>query len=305
MSDKSLAKANPLTPERIARISRRVEVRPGRFLGIAEFGSKQDPPILYCHGFPSCRIEPGILDINGLYILGIDRPGYALSADASCDGNPLVSFARDALSLANALSLPRFMLLGISGGTPYAAAVAALAPKRVVSLALVSGLGPPEAPGMAEGRIGLLRMLGQSGRPGRLALSLARGAILSEGTTRMFLRLRRMVAEFECARDAEAFTDDFAARLLTCWREALSRSTAGALADARAYGLPWPFPLEDICVPADVFHGLEDRIVPATIGEYVAQRIPGAHAHLLPHEGHISLIVHHWRAVMTALLRHW
>jgi pimeloyl-ACP methyl ester carboxylesterase len=305
MPAKAPARATPLTPERIAGISKRVEIRTGRLLGVAAFGSRQAPPILYCHGFPGCRIEPGILAIEGLHIIGIDRPGYALSSDARPEGNALHSFARDAVRLADALAIPRFALLGLSGGAPYAAAIAALAPERVASLALVSGLGPPEAPGMAEGRIGVLRLLGQAGRPGGLALSLARRAILSKSATDMFVRLRRAVAKFECARDAEAFTADFASGLLACWREALYRSTAGARADARAYGEPWPFALEDIRVPTYVFHGLEDRIVPATIGDYVAQRIPGAEACVLPNEGHISLIVNHWRAVMTALLRHW
>jgi pimeloyl-ACP methyl ester carboxylesterase len=133
---------------------------------------------------------------------------------------------------------------------------------------------------------------------------VARRTIMSESATAFFIRFRRIVADFECARDAEAFTDVFAYRLMKCWREALARSAAGAIADAQAYGTPWPFALEDIRVPTYVFHGLEDRIVPASIGQFAAERIPKAQAQIMPEEGHISLIVNHWRTIMASLLRH-
>jgi pimeloyl-ACP methyl ester carboxylesterase len=237
-------------------------------------------------------------------IIGIDRPGYGLSDEAAGIGSALSNFARDVVALADALDLPRIALFGMSGGAPYAAAVAAAIPNRVSALALVSGLGPPEAPGMGEGRVALLRALGQSGRPGRLVFSLTRRTIMSESATAFFLRFRRVVTEFECARDAEAFTDVFAYRLMTCWREALARSAAGAIADAQAYGTPWPFSLEEIRVPTYVFHGLEDKIVPASIGQFAAERIPKAQGQFMPEEGHISLIVNHWSAITAALLRH-
>jgi len=304
MTDEAVAPDDPLAAERIARLSRRVAVAPGRHLGIAEFSPDDSPPIFYFHGFPSCRMEPAILDVSGVRIIGIDRPGYGLSNEPTEKGLALVNFARDVVALADTLRLSRIALFGMSGGAPYAAAVAATFPARVSALALVSGLGPPEAPGMETGRVALLRALGQSGRPGRLVFSLARRTIMSESATAFFLRFRRIVAEFECARDAEAFTDVFAYRLMTCWREALMRSAAGAIADAQAYGTPWPFALEDIRVPTYIFHGLEDRIVPASIGQFAAERIPKVECHLMPEEGHISLIANHWSAITTALLKH-
>lgn len=304
MTAEAPAPNDPLAPERIARLSRCVAVAPGRCLGIAEFNPSDAPPILYFHGFPSCRVEPAILDIPGVRIIGIDRPGYGLSDDANWTSSALSNFARDVMAMADALGLQRVALFGMSGGAPYAAAVAAAHPERVSALALVSGLGPPEAPGMGEGRIALLRALGQSGRPGRLAFALARRTIMSESATAFFLRFRRMVADFECARDAAAFTDVFAFRLMSCWREALAPSVRGAIADAQAYGTPWPFSLEDVRVPTYIFHGLEDRIVPASVGQFAAQRIPKAEGHFMPEEGHISLIVNHWRTIMAVLLRH-
>jgi pimeloyl-ACP methyl ester carboxylesterase len=304
MAVEALKTDDPLSPEQIGRASQSIRIAPGRDIGIAEFGPRKGPAVIYFHGFPSCRVEPAILDIPGVRIIGIDRPGYGLSDAAPWNGAPLAEFACDVAAVADHLGLERFALFGMSGGAPYATAVAAAYPQRVSALALVSGLGPPEAPGMSEGRVGLLRALGQSGRPGRLVFTLARRTIRSESATAFFLRFRRIVAEFECARDAEAFTDVFAYRLMTCWREALRRSAHGALADAKAYGTPWPFRLEDIRVPTCIYHGLEDRIVPASIGQFAAQRIPRAQSHLIGSEGHISLIVNHWNAIMADLLRH-
>jgi pimeloyl-ACP methyl ester carboxylesterase len=292
---------DPFDPERVAQLSRRVAIAPGRHLGIAEFGPTDVPPILYFHGFPSSRLEPAILDIAGVRVIGVDRPGYGLSDAVPWKGTPLADFARDAVTLADALGLGRFALLGMSGGAPYAAALAAAFPDRVSALALVSGLGPPEAPGMAEGRVGFLRLLGKSGLPGHFVFSALRHMVLSQNATDFFVQFRSVVAGFECPRDAEAFTEAFAYRLMSCWREGLAPSTEGALADARAYSMPWPFALEDIRVPTFVFHGLKDRVVPASIGQFAAAHIPGAEGHFIPEEGHASLIVNHWRAIMTAL----
>ena len=33
----------------------------GRRLGYAEYGDPDAMPVLYCHGFPSCRLEPSML----------------------------------------------------------------------------------------------------------------------------------------------------------------------------------------------------------------------------------------------------
>ena len=48
----------------------------GRRLGYAEYGDPDAMPVLYCHGFPSCRLEPSMLPVSGIRLIALDRPGY-------------------------------------------------------------------------------------------------------------------------------------------------------------------------------------------------------------------------------------
>ena len=48
--------------------------------------------------------------------------------------------------------------------------------------------------------------------------------------------------------------------------------------------------VEEIAVPVRIWHGREDRTVPVTHGEWLAAHVPGARAHLLEDEGHLSLV---------------
>jgi pimeloyl-ACP methyl ester carboxylesterase len=57
---------------------------------------------------------------------------------------------------------------------------------------------------------------------------------------------------------------------------------------------------EDVRVPTLVVHGEDDRFVPVTHGRWLAERIPGAEARVLPGDAHLTLIerrvpdVHAW-----------
>jgi pimeloyl-ACP methyl ester carboxylesterase len=299
MSD-SLAEIDPFSPPEIARVSRRITLPDGRGLGYAEFGPAEGPPVLYFHGWPSSRLEPAILGTAGIRIISVDRPGYGLS-DAVTGTRRLADWPRDIQCLMKSLAIGRFALFGMSGGAPYAAAVAAAMPDRVVGLALVSGLGPPESAGMQGGRVGLLLGFGRSPLRRRVVFSMARRTLLAPRSDDRLLMLRRRFFN-RSRRDAEAFTDEFGRRLLSCWREGLRRSTDGAGSDARIYGEPWPFSLGSIRVPTDIWHGEDDLIVPASVGRAYAEGMPKAEAHFIPEEGHISLVATYLDDILDKLL---
>jgi pimeloyl-ACP methyl ester carboxylesterase len=291
---------DPFSPAQIAHVSRRVTLRDGRGLGIAEFGPPDQPPILYFHGWPSSRLEPAILDIDDVRLIGVDRPGYGLS-DPVPGGRTLADWPKDIAQLADILGLDRFGLFGLSGGAPYAAAVAAAMPERVAGLALVSGVGPPEAPGMQAGRMRLLLGFGTRPWPRRVVFNLARRILLSEKNDVRVLALRKGYVH-RGQRDAAAVTDEVGRRILACWREGLRRSTEGAASDTRIYGEPWPFHLSEIRVPTTIWHGEADGLVPASIGHHYAAALPHARTHFIPDEGHISLTAFHYNDILDELL---
>jgi pimeloyl-ACP methyl ester carboxylesterase len=290
---------DPFSPAQIAHVSRRVTLPDGRGLGIAEFGPHDEPPILYFHGWPSSRLEPAILGIDDIRLIGVDRPGYGLS-DALA-GRHLADWPRDIAALADCLGLRRFAVFGLSGGAPYAAAVAAAMPERVVGLALVSGLGPPEAPGMQSGSMGTLQGFGTGHWSRRAVMSLARRILLSEKSDERILAMRRHYRR-RSARDDAAMTKEVGRRLLACWREGVRRGTEGAASDARIYGERWPFDPSQIRVPTMIWHGEADGLVPISIARYYAAALPAARTHFIPHEGHISLAAFHYDDILDELL---
>ncbi|NJM35160.1 MAG: alpha/beta hydrolase [Rhodomicrobium sp.] len=116
----------------------------GRLIGYAEYGDPHGVPIIGMHGTPGSRLMFRIADETarglGIRLIAPERPGFGLS---SFQGRfTLSSFAADIGHFADALGIERFAVAGISGGGPYAAAVAALLPERVTALGLISPVGP-------------------------------------------------------------------------------------------------------------------------------------------------------------------
>src|ERR1041385_4304268 len=119
----------------------------GDRVAFSEYGDLSGDPVMFCHGWPSSRIMAQFIhdaarDLR-VRIISPDRPGIADSSFASnrkvLDWPPLVS------ELGDFLGLERFRVLGISGGAPYAYALAWALPGRVRAIAVASG-----APNIAE-----------------------------------------------------------------------------------------------------------------------------------------------------------
>src|SRR6202011_535845 len=96
----------------------RVILKDGRTLGFAEYGDPKGEPMLEFHGCPSSRLEAR----------NYDEAGKKLGAGV--------------IEFADALGLNRFVVAGISSGSPYALACARFIPERLKGCAVVSGVPP-------------------------------------------------------------------------------------------------------------------------------------------------------------------
>ena len=116
----------------------------GRALGFRIYGDAEGTPVLFLHGTPGSRLKLVIGHDTGkelgLALVAPDRWGYGLSDVPSTPSLP--AFAADMAALMDHLGHRRFAVGGISGGGPYAAAVAACLAPRVSALALISPVGP-------------------------------------------------------------------------------------------------------------------------------------------------------------------
>ena len=86
--------------------------------------------------------------------------------------------------------------------------------------------------------------------------------------------------------------------------EALRLGVDGWLDDDLAFVRPWGFGLDEITTPTMIWHGTEDLFTPIAHGEWLAANVPGATAHLLEGQGHLSVWAHHTPVMLDELLDH-
>ncbi|MFM2045649.1 MAG: hypothetical protein RLY86_4225 [Pseudomonadota bacterium] len=268
----------------------------GRRLGYAEYGDPAGPVIVYLHGYPNCRREAGLMPLPGVRLIAPDRPGYGLSDPLP--GRGLRAVAADVAALLDALGLDRVRLIGLSGGAPYAAALAHDRPDRIAATAFVCPLGPAAV--SADSPAALLHALGRRPRLLPLVAGVARTVILRGDPLALAGRLRRGRAMTD--PDLTLLTADPGRALLSGWREALRPGVQGAVDDAVAYAGPWGFDPAAIRGPVTVWHGTADRTVPVAAGRWYARCIPGAVLQEKAGEGHFSLVHHHHGAIVADLL---
>src|SRR4051794_21726491 len=116
----------------------------GRRLCFRDSGSDDLLPVIALHGTPGSRLKFVNAEAEakslGVRLITPDRWGYGRS-DAPLRP-ALERYGADIEQLTSQLGIDTFAVLGLSGGGPYAAAVAATLGSRVRRLALVSPVGP-------------------------------------------------------------------------------------------------------------------------------------------------------------------
>lgn len=266
---------------------RQLKLFDGRMVGYTEYGAPDGVPLFYFHGFPGSRLDYLFFDAGeaametNARVIAADRPGYGLSGFQR--GRRILDWPDDVTALADALRLDRIAVLGISGGGPYAAACAFKIPGRLTATGIVSGMGPPGAPGMKDGASWTL-----PGTP-----SLIRRFVLMLTA----MGLQRDPDRF-LSRSKEAFSEldarlldqpDLAQVFVAGLQEAFRSGVGGANRDAALYAQPWGFQLQDILAEVHLWHGEQDANVPVPVGRKVAQVLPNCNATFYEEEGHLTL----------------
>jgi pimeloyl-ACP methyl ester carboxylesterase len=109
------------------------------------------------HGTPGCRLLDArrveqrfeeLLAGLGIRFVTYDRPGYGRSDRQR--GRGVRDTAGDVATIADALEIQRFAVVGGSGGSAHALAVAALLPERVIRVACVAPMAPYDQLGSDE-----------------------------------------------------------------------------------------------------------------------------------------------------------
>ncbi|MGE3065154.1 MAG: alpha/beta fold hydrolase [Hyphomicrobiaceae bacterium] len=267
----------------------------GRAVMLRAYGAEDGAGVLMLHGTPGSRLKFSEADAAaralGLRVVAPDRWGYGGTSPHPAPS--LGTFAADMGEIADRLRLDRLAVCGVSGGAPYAAAVAAEMPDRVTALALVSPVGPLDVAledgGLVPFHRFCFRWLAQR-PPVTAGIFLAYAAAIrrTPSLARRLAVLRAPAADVALMRRPEVAT-----RLLATFAEGLRHGGGGVATDLALFGRPWRVDLARIHAPARMWCGSEDTNVPKA--GWTALRADIAHLEVadMAGEGHLWVALHY------------
>lgn len=249
--------------------------------------------MLVQHGMPGTGSIAALPPATpGVRLIGVSRPGYEETTPAEPG---FATVVEDALAVADALGAERFAVLGLSGGGPFAAAIAAAAPGRVTALGIAAGFGPWEIADPPESDAALI----DQARSGDLA-----GA--QEGFRQQCAAMLDPLLALPDDELAATIYPPGADAAFRRWGVADTRAALrdyeGLVRDNLTLGLPWDFRVETITGPAFLWYGGADELAPAGQGRWYAERIPQAELVVRPGEGHGRTCFGHWAEMLEALV---
>lgn len=278
----------------------------GRPLEAAVAGADDLPVVVLHHGTPQSFLPMtsviAMAQRVGVRLVTFSRPGYRSSG--RLPGRTVADVVADVAAVLDHLGVEQAVTAGVSGGGPHALACAALLPDRVRAAASVCGVAPHDVPGLD-----FLAGMGADN------IAEFGAAVEGEGPLRAFLKAElpaladldatTLVAAWDTllpAVDRASLTGEVGTETAAATHDALDGSVDGWLDDDLAFVRPWGFDLASIPVPVSIWQGGQDQMVPFAHGRALSDLMPGAHTHLLPDEGHLSIVVGSFEAVLRELL---
>ncbi len=258
----------------------------GRTLAFCEWGDPKGSPVFSLHGTPGSRLtrhpDNEVYRRAGVRCITYDRAGYGLST--RLNGRSTAHAAADVAAIANALGIARFAVTGGSGGGPHSLACGALLPDRVTRCASVVGPAPYGPSGLAR-EDWVRGMVG--GNINELDWSLAGEDTLRPELQRETDQMLSTEGEdpdhpfgegYELAPSDLAMVarPDIKSMLDESLRAGCAERIDGFVDDDLSIVQPWGFDVSAISVPVAVWYGVDDTLVPAPHGEWLARTIPEA-----------------------------
>ena len=248
--------------------------------------------MLWFHGSPGARRQVPVAGRDaaehlGLRLVCVERPGVGNSTDHAY--HQLLDWAADVAVVADHLHHDRFMVVGLSGGGPYALAVAHELPDRVIAVGLLGSLVPTAGEDAIAGGIvmlsqrfnGLLRLFRRPlglGMWGFVRALNPLSHVIVQGFARLMPEGDRRVLG-DPAVEA-MFVDDLS--------NSSKRQFQAFVNDFILLGQPWGFRLADVNVPVRWWHGDSDPFVPLDQARRAAALLPDVELTVRPGESHLG-----------------
>ncbi|HWJ83357.1 MAG TPA: alpha/beta hydrolase [Nocardioides sp.] len=258
----------------------------GRVLEHLTFGAPEGAPVVLFPGTPATAAGGAVVAeaaaAAGVRLIATSRPGYGRST-TSPPG--LVAVARDTVELLDALGVARVGVHGISGGGPYALALAAAAPERVDRVVVSAGPGSHlDLGGLSETEAAAVR-LSQAGDHDDAARLLHPEAAEQFGDAASMSLADFRARHFPAGPPPDSWFADRPGpfELFVADMHRAVQRPDGYVRDNLSWCGPWDVDLAAITCPVLLAYGRDDPTVPAAHGEWLAARLP--HAELQLHPG--------------------
>ncbi|MFD8596406.1 alpha/beta fold hydrolase [Kitasatospora sp. NPDC059646] len=255
-------------------------------------GDPSGRPVFLLHGTPGSRVGPAprsaVLARMRVRLISFDRPGYGDST--RLPGRRVRNAADDVATIADALGLDRFAVVGRSGGGPHALACAALLPDRVVRAATQVCLAPRDAEGL-DWFVGMTPSNERAFRQAELGQPRIAGPfqVRSQVIRRDPAQLIRNLVPELTQPDRTVVADIGIRRMLqSTYRQAFRYGADGWIDDVLAFIAEWGFAVESIRVPVRIWHGADDKFSPVGHSAWLADHIPTAQLYLEPGAAHFG-----------------
>jgi pimeloyl-ACP methyl ester carboxylesterase len=248
----------------------------GRDLGVAQWGDPEGTPLFWLHGTPGSRFlrhVGGEYERNGIRAITYDRPGYGRSTRAQ--GRRVADSAGDIVTIADALDIDRFAIVGVSGGGPHALAMAAGHPERVMRCATIVGVAPRDAEdldyfaGMSQEEIDETEQMAgaDDSTSGQVYLDT--------------------VAWVESLGQSDDLPPHLRGMVVQTVREGLVQGPGGMLDDYAMGAQAWGFDIADVRCETRVMVAREDSSVPPAHGYWLVSHLKRAEL-VLVDGGHLG-----------------
>lgn len=265
-------------------IDRNIPTGDGRTLHVYDTGGDESRgvPVVWHHGTPNLGAPPEPLfaaaDRLGLRWVSFDRPGYGGSTVAP--RRTVSSVAADVATIADALGLGEFAVMGYSGGGSYALGCAAVLADRVRAVVTLAAIAPYDADGLDW------------------FAGMVPSGVAALGTAAAGREVRTALERSGFAYDSQ-FTPADLAVFEGPWGwlgkvagPALDAGPYGQIDDDVSYTHPWGCDPRAITAPVLLLHGTEDRIIPATHASWLAANCPNSELRPCDGDSHFTVVTH-------------
>jgi pimeloyl-ACP methyl ester carboxylesterase len=241
------------------------------------------------HGFPGSSLQAGFIapyaDKLDVSVCSFDRPGYG-SSDYFSDF-AYEHVAGTVQAIADSLGWKKFHQFGVSGGSPFALAGSTL--PNNLSCSLVGPLGPIHLPSFRShysfSTRALMRITNQM-PSSWLNIPVKLWKKSFNDAPEQSLRSSTILSQKDKEVLLSAGNQD---KLSSSMEEAFRQGAHGPHHDVKLFQKPWDFGINSIRCPIHLWHGSEDKIVPAIFSEMLCDMLPNANLTMVPGEGHYSL----------------